>query len=213
MGYFPFFIELSGKDGLIAGGGRVALQKLQKLLPYGPRLTVAAPEIIPEISALREIRLVRRGFSEDLLEDRFFVVAATDDHALNHRISVLCQGRGIPVNVADSKDDCSFLFPALVSRGGLSIGISTGGASPSAALYLKEQIQRLLPEGTEELLLWLERQRELLRSAPLDEGQRARLNAALLRESLKRGEPLSQEEVRALLSQPETADIGGDTNG
>ena len=115
--------------------------------------------------------------------------------------------------MADSKDDCSFLFPALVSRGGLSIGISTGGASPSAAVYLKEQIQRLLPEGTEELLLWLERQRELLRSAPLDEGQRARLNAALLRESLKRGEPLSQEEVRALLSQPETADIGGDTNG
>lgn len=72
MGYFPFFIELSGKDGLIAGGGRVALQKLEKLLPYGPRLTVAAPEIIPEISALQEIRLVRRGFSEDLLEDRFF---------------------------------------------------------------------------------------------------------------------------------------------
>lgn len=36
VGYFPFFIELSGKDGLIAGGGRVALQKLENCCPMVP---------------------------------------------------------------------------------------------------------------------------------------------------------------------------------
>ena len=51
MGYFPFFMELEGREGLVVGGGAVALRKLQKLLPYGPRLTVAAPEIRPEIEA------------------------------------------------------------------------------------------------------------------------------------------------------------------
>ena len=48
MAYFPFFVDLSGREGLIVGGGAVALRKVQKLLPYGPRLTVVAPEISPK---------------------------------------------------------------------------------------------------------------------------------------------------------------------
>ena len=32
MAYFPFFMELEGKQGLVVGGGTVALRKLQKLL-------------------------------------------------------------------------------------------------------------------------------------------------------------------------------------
>lgn len=43
MGYFPFFVEIGEQSGLVVGGGRVALHKLQKLLPYEPRLTVVAP--------------------------------------------------------------------------------------------------------------------------------------------------------------------------
>ncbi len=33
MGYFPFFVDIAGRNGLIVGGGRVALHKLEKLLP------------------------------------------------------------------------------------------------------------------------------------------------------------------------------------
>ena len=45
MGYFPFFMDIEGKNGLIAGGGRIALHKLQKLLPYGAKLMVVTPRI------------------------------------------------------------------------------------------------------------------------------------------------------------------------
>ena len=40
--------------------------------------------------------------------------------------AALCRARRIPVNAVDDKDNCTFLFPALVRRGPLSIGISTG---------------------------------------------------------------------------------------
>ena len=52
MAYFPFFVDLSGQRGLIVGGGTVALRKAEKLLPYGPELTVVAPEPIPALTAL-----------------------------------------------------------------------------------------------------------------------------------------------------------------
>lgn len=52
MGYFPFFVDIAGQRGLVVGGGRVALHKLQKLLPYGPMLTVVAPVISEELGSL-----------------------------------------------------------------------------------------------------------------------------------------------------------------
>lgn len=159
MGYFPFFVELSGKDGLIVGGGVTALRKSQKLLPYGPRLTVASPAITEEIRMIDGPLLLFRPFSPDLLAGKAFVIASTDNRKLNHRISTLCKSRHIPVNVGDDQAACTFLFPALVKQGTLSFGISTGGVSPSAAIYLKEQIAALLPDHFEELLTYLEVQR------------------------------------------------------
>ena len=52
MAYFPMFVELEGRPCLIVGGGAVALRKARKLLPYGPELTVVAPEPIPALTAL-----------------------------------------------------------------------------------------------------------------------------------------------------------------
>ena len=33
MAYFPFFMDIEGKNCLIVGGGKVALRKAEKLLP------------------------------------------------------------------------------------------------------------------------------------------------------------------------------------
>ena len=49
MGYFPFFVDIQGKSGLIVGGGRIAAHKAEKLLPFLPKLTITAPEIAQEI--------------------------------------------------------------------------------------------------------------------------------------------------------------------
>ena len=53
MAYFPFFVDLEDKRGLVVGGGAVALRKAEKLLPYGPRLTAVAPEFRPEFRSFR----------------------------------------------------------------------------------------------------------------------------------------------------------------
>ena len=146
MPLFPMFVNLDHAPVLLAGGGTVALRKAEKLLPYGPCLTVVAPEITPELAALPGLTLCRRPFEEsDLQGPPALVIAATDDTPLNRKIAALCKAQRIPVNVVDDLTACGFVFPALVRRGRLSVGISTGGASPTAAVWLKERIEALLP--------------------------------------------------------------------
>lgn len=199
MGYFPFFMELSGREGLIVGGGRVAARKVEKLLPYGPRLTVAAPEPLPELEAMPELTLLRRPFGPDLLEGKLFAIAATDDPVLNRSVAAECRHRRIPVNVVDDREACTFLFPALVKQRGLSVGISTGGASPSAAVYLKEQIAALLPADFGDLLVELEALRPAVRES-LPEKERAAAFSRLFAARLASGRPLEEAEVRNILS-------------
>lgn len=198
MAYFPFFVELSGKKGLIVGGGTVALRKVEKLLPYGPNLTVAAPELVPELAARPELTLLQRDFGAELLDGMSFVIAATDDVAVNHEISALCREQGILVNVVDDPDECTFLFPAVVKRGDLSVGISTAGASPTAAVWVKQQVEALLPEGIEEILAYLNEIRPVVKTF-VPEARRAELFARLFRACMEVGRPLEEEELQNLL--------------
>lgn len=201
MAYFPFFVDLSGKKGLIVGGGRVALRKAEKLLPYGPALTVAAPEIRPEFDALPGLTLVRRPFAPELLEGMYFVIAAAGGPEVNHQIAALCRERGVLVNVVDDREWCSFLFPALVRDGPLSVGVSTGGASPTGAVWVKERVQKLLPGNFGALLEWLESVRPAVRSALPEEGEHGPVFARLFARCLELGRPLSEEELAELLEK------------
>lgn len=129
MALFPLFIELDDADVLIVGGGRVALRKALSLADYGARVRLAAPEFCPELEADQRFELLRRGFEDADIEGARLVVAATGDRALNSRVSALCRERRVPVNVVDYPGECSFIFPALLRRGSLSAGVTTGGAS------------------------------------------------------------------------------------
>ena len=50
------------------------------------------------------------------------------------------------MNVVDNKSLCTFLFPAVVKKKEVSIGITTSGTSPSASSYLREQIEGIIDD-------------------------------------------------------------------
>ena len=49
MALFPFFIDIKDKRALLVGGGKHALEKIEKLRPFGVRLQVIATEVCREI--------------------------------------------------------------------------------------------------------------------------------------------------------------------
>lgn len=152
MAYFPFMIDISGKQCLVAGGGRLALHKVSILLKFGVRIKVVGEEICPELWELGELQIIQREFWDSDIEDMDFVVAATDDATLNERIADLCRQKDILVNAVDQKEACSFIFPALIQEKDLLISISTGGNSPAAAAYVKRKLKSYIPAYYGEML-------------------------------------------------------------
>lgn len=201
MACFPLFQDLSHKKIAIIGGGTVAARKAEKLLPFGPEITVIAPEILPELSALPVMAVLRPFQDSDITPQLFCVIAATDDRALNRHIYEFCRSARIPVNTVDDPALCTFLFPSLVKRGPLTVGISTSGASPTAAIWIRRQLEELLPDNTEEILLWLQSQRDAVKAAVPTEQQRTACQRKLFAACMERGGPLSPEERDTIIRQ------------
>lgn len=148
MDYLPLCFDLRNRWVLLAGGGSVALRKAQLLAKAGARIRVVAPQIEAELVAWVEAgrgELCRRGFEPADFNQVVIAVAATDDKALNQRISEIAGQRGIPVNVVDQPALCSFVFPAILDRDPLTIAISSGGASPVLVRRLKAQLDQAIP--------------------------------------------------------------------
>ena len=126
MHKFPLFIDLKDRPVLIFGGGTVALRRASVLVQYGAAVTVIAPELLPELEALR-LKLERRPYRSGEIEEAFLVLAATDDPKVNRDIVKEARAKGIWANNASDRSDCDFFFPAVVQRERLSIGITGDG--------------------------------------------------------------------------------------
>ena len=176
MAYFPFFVDIDGRNGLIVGGGKIALHKLQKLLPYEPVLKIVAPEIsvdMKQTALENNICVIERLFERSDLTQMYFVIAASDNADVNAEIGKLCREQNILVNVVDNKELCSFLFPSLVKMGNLSIGISTEGTSPEIAAEMRSRIASMVPADMDAILVYLGSLRTLAKTYIEEDSKRA----------------------------------------
>lgn len=260
MALFPFFRNLEGQLGIIVGGGKHALEKVERLQPFGPRLQVIAPEFCPGLqqygesdrSAVSEqdaitgqmaqvpVSLMCREFEEQDLDSKpaFVIVAGEvrekgsheaaaekisgrnrDETAPdrageesrneaaaekvqeeNRRIAGWCRERGIPVNVVDDQEYCDFIFPSLITRGSLSVGICTNGASPSVGVLLKRKIEEQIPEHMEEILDFLQEKRPAIKEAIEDKKKRFAFYYKLAEWCMEQDRTLTEEEFADLFS-------------
>lgn len=148
MKYLPIFYDLSIRPCLVVGAGEIAARKVRQLRKAEATVTVIAPEICKELQELaesKEINYISEKFSEEILNDKMLVIAATNDQEVNRKISELAKAKNIPVNVVDNPDLCSFIMPSIVDRDPVQIAISTGGASPVLARLLRARLETLIP--------------------------------------------------------------------
>jgi precorrin-2 dehydrogenase/sirohydrochlorin ferrochelatase len=156
-------LDLEGVECLVVGGGSVGLEKARGLLDAGARVTVVAPRIDSAFECLPVV-LRRREFEEDDVEGRRLVIAATSDASVNEAVFAAAEERNLFCNVADVPELCSFILPAVHREGPIAIAVSTGGASPALAQWIRARIAEIvgpeharLAEQLGELRPWAKR--------------------------------------------------------
>jgi uroporphyrin-III C-methyltransferase/precorrin-2 dehydrogenase/sirohydrochlorin ferrochelatase len=145
---FPLFLSLKDRPVLVVGGGMAAARKIELLLSAGAAVVLIAESVTGELAQLiadRHIRWAGPIFSDSHLTGAALAIVASDDEGLRQAVSRAAQVRGVPVNVVDCPALSSFLMPAVVDRGPVTVAISTGGTAPALARKLRADIERLLP--------------------------------------------------------------------
>ena len=177
MRYYPLFLDISGKPCIVVGGGSVAERKVTRLLACGAVVEVVARSLTPALAVLsRDGKIIHHDaeYAEDCLRGAFFVIGATDDAAVNERISRDAREQGILVNIVDDPGRCDAILPALCERGDLAIAVSTGGRSPALAKKLRTELEEAYgPEyGTLVEILGELRERVIARGGPAAENRK-----------------------------------------
>jgi len=158
---------------LVVGGGVAGCEKVRRLVSVGAVVTVVDPSPASELKSL-EVRLERREFQDSDVLGAWLIVAATGDEAVNDRVERAATEAGVWVSRADKRDGGGIAFAALVERGPVTIGVSTGGSSPTLARWVRDRIEAALPIEVGALAALLSRRpraagRRGHRALPLDQ--------------------------------------------
>lgn len=150
MRYYPLFVSLEGRSCLVVGAGQVGLRKIETLADCQAASILILDRQAPDqaLAQLLErpglhssLRFEQRDFQDSDLDGVFLAIAATSNAAVNQRISELCRARGVLCNIVDQPEKCTFIVPATVQRGELTLAVSTGGSSPALAKRIRKDLQ------------------------------------------------------------------------
>ncbi len=144
----PIFLDLKEKNVLLLGGGRVALEKLEKLILTGAQIEVIAREIHPDTERLLQqhgIQRHLRSWESDDLSSRFLVISALNDPAEHARVAQEARALKVLINAVDEPRSSDFYFAAQMERGPLQLAISTHGLFPGVARAIRIWLEEFLP--------------------------------------------------------------------
>lgn len=160
MNTLPLFFKLTNQPILIIGGGEVAMRKAEMVMRSGAIVSILAPHISSKLKEMMHLanqthdnqhQLITANYQHQYLSGYRLIIACTNDKKLNEQIYHDAKTYHIPVNVVDNPDYCDFIFPAIVDRSPIMIGISSNGKAPVLTRLLRAKIETMIPKHTSTL--------------------------------------------------------------
>jgi precorrin-2 dehydrogenase / sirohydrochlorin ferrochelatase len=148
---YPVFLNLDGVTVLVVGGGRIGARKAEGLAAAGALVRLVSTEVSGHVDGLNLPDVREKPFDESDLEGVRLVITATGDFAVDQAIATEARRRGIWTNAADQPVDCEFILPAITRAGRVTGAISTDGASPALARFLRDRLAEILDDRVAEI--------------------------------------------------------------
>ena len=147
------------------------------------------------------LKIRKNTFLEKEIGKAFLVVAATSNREENHHIAELCHAYNVLVNVADSEEESSFIFPSVVRKGDISIGINSGTGSPTVSKHIRKQIEKAVPDYYADIAVCMGKLREYVKANFKEESQRRYILKTAAAEAFAEERVLTQKEIEEIIRQ------------
>jgi precorrin-2 dehydrogenase / sirohydrochlorin ferrochelatase len=179
---YPVILDLAGRRCLVVGGGPVAARRALGLLAAGARVTVVAPQVAAAIDRMvtptlpaatgpgaatagGTLNVERRRYEAGEASRYDLVATATGVPEVDQVVVSDAVAAGVPVNSADRHSPGSVQLPAVHRDGPVVVAVSTGGASPALARWLRDRIAGSLPPSLAVVAELLEEARVAVKEA------------------------------------------------
>lgn len=149
MSSFPIFLKSAAQEALIIGSGEEAMAKLALVREGGCAVTlvsVGAEDAVKAagLEAEEALTVLDRAPRIEDLDGKTFVYIGDSDEVTEERLVRAARDRGLPVNVVDKPEKCSFITPAQFRRGPIEVAFSSGGAAPVFIRRLRALLERIV---------------------------------------------------------------------
>lgn len=167
--YLPLMLDLSGRDVVIFGGGKVGERKALFFCDH-TSVTVVSRDFTQGLDKLSDegkikfIKVTENLTESEIshhIENAFIVIPATNDTNFNEMVQKLASGEGKFVNRVDGFGNV--IVPSVIRRGDIAIGISTHGASPAISKYIRKKLEDAITPEFEQMTRLQNEVREMLK--------------------------------------------------
>lgn len=142
-------LRLEDKAVLVVGGGTVAARRVPRLIDAGARVTLVAPEAtttLGDYAASGALRWERRPWASGDTAGAWFVLAATDDPAVNAAVAAEAEADRIWCVRADDADVSDAWTLARAAFDGVSVAVAASG-DPRRAAAVRDAVAERLRSG------------------------------------------------------------------
>lgn len=145
---YPSGLRLAGRKVVVVGGGQVAQRRVPALIATGAVVTVVAPTVTPAIEGMAtEVTLALRSFVASDLDDAWYVVAATNDTAVNEAVSAAAEERRVFCVRSDSAASSTAWTPSVGRHDNVTVAI-WGNQDPRRSVMVRDEVVEGLRNGS-----------------------------------------------------------------
>lgn len=214
MQNLPVFMNIRNRPCLVVGGGGVAARKVELLLRAHGKVTVVSPALGDALKTLHEEGAIDYRACEFQPADIAgcdLVIAATDHQDVNRAVYESALQAGIPVNVVDTPERCSFTFGAVVDRDPVTIAVSSAGQSPVLTRAVRAAVETHIPAAFGRLAALVKRYRDQVKRSIPGRTARARfwkniVNGPVAEQVFAGRNASAEQRLQDDLAHPEAAD-------
>ena len=200
MSYIPLMVDISQKQIVVIGGGKIAERRINLLKTYTKLIQIISPTLTNNLKQLvdkQEIQWRNKIFESSDVQDADLIITATNDTNVNQSILQAKPDKAL-INMAGQALAGDVLIPSILRRGKLTISVSTQGASPKLASQILAELQQHFNSTYGDYVDFLyECRQQVKRSSPSSEEKDRFLKQILNDKYLK---ITKQNEVRKWLS-------------